>query len=202
MSHSCVIHAGWRRPIGCFKLQVIFAKEPLICKALLSKIHRNYASLISCVNNASFIHMNEWRVVHTYEWCMNNASFIRHSYVCRHMSHVSIRIMCQYVSGINDVSCMDDAWFIRHMDDASFTSFIVKIAFIIYMYAWWFICMNEWRVVHTCERRMKVTSLPWETSHVLGVMWLIDVTWLTSCALNMYYDYYEYALWLWIFTMM
>jgi len=138
MRHSCVMHAGWRRPIGCFKLQVIFAKEPLIYKALLRK--NSYEWRVCDI-------MCEWRIIYTYEWMtrrwcvwMMHVWCIIHTSFIHMLSHVSMicRLMyqwCLMYERLNDISCMNDASVIRDMDDAWFTTFLY-VCMMIHLYEW------------------------------------------------------------------
>ena len=67
---------GWRRPIGCFKLQVIFRKRATNCKALLRKItYKDKASYVfspPCTLRAqNFTGVDEVREsCHMYEYVM------------------------------------------------------------------------------------------------------------------------------------
>ena len=74
-----VIKIGWQRPIGCLKLQVIFRKKAINCRALLWKMtckdKASYGSSPPCTvyltNSMSHVtHMNE--ACHTYIWVMSH----------------------------------------------------------------------------------------------------------------------------------
>jgi len=91
--HTCVTHlihtstfccTGWRRCIGCLKLQVIFRRRPTHYRALLREMTNKdkasygssppcnapvtYEGVMSHIWMSHVIHMNE--SCHTYEWVM------------------------------------------------------------------------------------------------------------------------------------
>jgi len=104
---------GWRRPIGCLKLQVIFAKEPLIVGLFCG----NWPINLTVTKQAS----RKYEVCHTlkYEWVMSrirtssttnmNVSF--QTYACdmsrTWMSHVTLRYMKE--------SCHTRKWVTSHI---------------------------------------------------------------------------------------
>jgi len=57
-SYRAVCNAGWRRPIGCFKLQVIFRKRAINYRALLRKMtykdKASYGSSPPCTSCSTF----------------------------------------------------------------------------------------------------------------------------------------------------
>jgi len=56
--HLCISHTGWRRPIGCLKLQVIYGTRATDYRALLRKMtykdKTSYGSLPPCCSYISY----------------------------------------------------------------------------------------------------------------------------------------------------
>ena len=71
-----VFHTGWRRPIGCLKLQVIFRKRATNSRALLRKMtkknNESYGSSSPCNIHSPFVTIsfrmcrNIYTYIHTY----------------------------------------------------------------------------------------------------------------------------------------
>jgi len=80
----CVIQTGWRRPIGCVKLQVIFRKRATNHRALWWKMtykdKASYGSLPPCMN--ALFHAREYVVWHTH----THTDASCHSIISTHMN--------------------------------------------------------------------------------------------------------------------
>jgi len=92
MWRDSLTHTGWRRPIGCLKLQVIFCKRATNCRALLQEMTykdtASYGSSPPCTNEMPHSYLT-WRV-HT--WRAWFICCVTHSYVTRriHMRRDSL----------------------------------------------------------------------------------------------------------------
>jgi len=88
--HSCT---GWRRPIGCHKLQVIFRKRAINYRALLQKM--------TCKNNASYgssppcIHIHSCEYEYLYMYILVYTNMYTRKYIWMDMR--TCMFVCSYV---------------------------------------------------------------------------------------------------------
>jgi len=95
VSHIRITHTGWRRPIRCLKLQVIFRKRATDYWALLQKMTCNdkasYGVLPPCITHTYDTYVSHTRITHTYHTHVSHIHMYNlRRWFCTRMTHLIV----------------------------------------------------------------------------------------------------------------
>ena len=96
-------HTGWRRPIGCLQLQVIFSKRANDYRALLRKM--TCKDKASCGSSPPCIH----EACHAYKWVLYTYKWVLYTWGMSHIQ-MSHGLMCRVYAPMRHVTNTKKSW--------------------------------------------------------------------------------------------
>jgi len=112
------IRTGWRRPIGCLRLQVIYRKRATNYRAVLRKMtckdKASYDSTPPCISHTYQTYVSHIRITHTYHAYVSHIR-ITHTYHT-YVSHIRMKslkqCLCARVTHLEEVVVLK--WLLHH----------------------------------------------------------------------------------------